>query len=162
MTSLLAGPSVRRSRTVHGENAPPLRCCERPNRFRQVAVERVKEFSELPREPPEFVEPRPPASWPTTGAIKCEDLVIRYAVRPPALSPLPSGMDPDEHRVLLGSRNCQTSCTICRLRFGLVRKSVFWVERDRGRAPSRCRSSASWNRWRGASSLTAWMSRRLA
>ncbi|RPD54947.1 multidrug resistance-associated ABC transporter [Lentinus tigrinus ALCF2SS1-7] len=44
-----------------------------------VAVERVKEFSELPREPPEFVEPRPPASWPTSGEIKCEDLVIRYA-----------------------------------------------------------------------------------
>ncbi|KAI0717016.1 multidrug resistance-associated ABC transporter [Earliella scabrosa] len=44
-----------------------------------VAVERVKEFSELPREPSEFIEPRPPASWPTEGAIQCEDLVIRYA-----------------------------------------------------------------------------------
>ncbi|KAI0754233.1 multidrug resistance-associated ABC transporter [Daedaleopsis nitida] len=44
-----------------------------------VAVERVKEFSELPREPPEFMEPRPPASWPASGEIKCEDLVIRYA-----------------------------------------------------------------------------------
>ncbi|TFK92526.1 multidrug resistance-associated ABC transporter [Polyporus arcularius HHB13444] len=44
-----------------------------------VAVERVKEFSELPREPPEFIEPRPPASWPTSGLIQCEDLVIRYA-----------------------------------------------------------------------------------
>ena len=29
-----------------------------------VAVERVKEFSELQQEPPEYVEPRPPASWP--------------------------------------------------------------------------------------------------
>ena len=46
----------------------------------QVAVERIKEFSELAREPPEFIEPRPPASWPSSGAIKCEDLVIRYAV----------------------------------------------------------------------------------
>ncbi|OJT05133.1 ABC transporter ATP-binding protein/permease VMR1, partial [Trametes pubescens] len=44
-----------------------------------VAVERVKEFSELPREPPEFIEPRPSASWPTSGAITCENLVIRYA-----------------------------------------------------------------------------------
>ncbi|TBU28095.1 multidrug resistance-associated ABC transporter [Dichomitus squalens] len=44
-----------------------------------VAVERVKEFSELPQEPPEFIEPRPPASWPEKGEIKCEDLVIRYA-----------------------------------------------------------------------------------
>jgi ABC-type multidrug transport system fused ATPase/permease subunit len=46
-----------------------------------VALERVKEYSELPREPPEFIEPRPPASWPSTGAIECQDLVIQYAVR---------------------------------------------------------------------------------
>jgi ABC-type multidrug transport system fused ATPase/permease subunit len=45
-----------------------------------VALERVKEYSELVREPPEFIEPRPPASWPSSGAIECEDLVIRYAV----------------------------------------------------------------------------------
>ncbi len=45
-----------------------------------VALERVKEYSELVREPPEFIEPRPPQSWPSRGAIKCEDLVIRYAV----------------------------------------------------------------------------------
>lgn len=56
----------------------------------QVALERVKEYSELAREPPEFVEPRPPASWPSAGAIRCEDLVIRYAVRltPPLETPL--------------------------------------------------------------------------
>ncbi|KAJ7126233.1 P-loop containing nucleoside triphosphate hydrolase protein [Mycena epipterygia] len=45
-----------------------------------VALERVKEYSELKREAPEFMEPRPPATWPSTGAIRCEDLVIRYAV----------------------------------------------------------------------------------
>ncbi|KAH9947499.1 multidrug resistance-associated ABC transporter [Amylocystis lapponica] len=44
-----------------------------------VAVERIKEFSELQREPPEFIEPRPPASWPASGAVVVEDLVIRYA-----------------------------------------------------------------------------------
>ncbi|TFK34287.1 multidrug resistance-associated ABC transporter [Crucibulum laeve] len=44
-----------------------------------VAVERVKEYSDLPQEPAEFIEPRPAASWPAQGAIKCEDLVIRYA-----------------------------------------------------------------------------------
>lgn len=43
-------------------------------------MERVKEYIELPQEPPEFIEPRPPASWPTEGAIKCENLDIRYAV----------------------------------------------------------------------------------
>ena len=47
----------------------------------QVALERVKEYSELKREPAEYIEPRPPASWPEHGAIKCENLVIRYAVR---------------------------------------------------------------------------------
>ncbi|KAJ8520309.1 hypothetical protein ONZ45_g2846 [Pleurotus djamor] len=44
-----------------------------------VALERVKEYSELPREPPEFVHPRPSQHWPSNGAIKCENLVIRYA-----------------------------------------------------------------------------------
>lgn len=45
-----------------------------------VALERVKEFSELPQEPPEFIEPRPAASWPHEGAIDVDGLVIRYAV----------------------------------------------------------------------------------
>jgi len=45
-----------------------------------VAVERVKEFSEVEREPPEFLEPRPPAAWPHEGSIVVEDLSIRYAV----------------------------------------------------------------------------------
>jgi hypothetical protein len=47
----------------------------------QVALERVKEYTDLKREPPEIVEPRPSAAWPSQGGIKCEDLVIRYAVR---------------------------------------------------------------------------------
>lgn len=45
-----------------------------------VALERVKEFSELAQEPAEFIEPRPPASWPQEGAIHVENLVVRYAV----------------------------------------------------------------------------------
>ncbi|KAJ7598811.1 multidrug resistance-associated ABC transporter [Mycena floridula] len=44
-----------------------------------VAVERVKEYSEIPKEGAEFVEPRPPKSWPSMGAISCSSLVIRYA-----------------------------------------------------------------------------------
>jgi hypothetical protein len=50
-----------------------------------VALERVKEYSELKREAAEFIEPRPPMSWPSRGEIKVEDLVVRYAVSP--LSP---------------------------------------------------------------------------
>jgi ABC-type multidrug transport system fused ATPase/permease subunit len=45
-----------------------------------VALERVKEYSVLKREPAEFVEPRPAASWPSTGQIEIQDLVVRYAV----------------------------------------------------------------------------------
>jgi ABC-type multidrug transport system fused ATPase/permease subunit len=55
-------------------------CPGSPTQCSQVSVERIKEYSELEREPPEFVEPRPPASWPTTGRIECKDLVIRYSV----------------------------------------------------------------------------------
>lgn len=45
-----------------------------------VALERIKEYSELPREAPEFIEPRPSASWPHNGGISVEKLEIRYAV----------------------------------------------------------------------------------
>jgi ABC-type multidrug transport system fused ATPase/permease subunit len=44
-----------------------------------VAMERIVEYSELPLEAPEFVEPRPPASWPSEGAIDVSNLVIRYS-----------------------------------------------------------------------------------
>lgn len=44
-----------------------------------VAVERVKEFSEIDQEPPEFIHPRPAPSWPSEGAIAVQDLSIRYA-----------------------------------------------------------------------------------
>jgi len=45
-----------------------------------VALERVKEYSILPREGPEFVEPRPPVSWPEKGKLEVQNLVVRYAV----------------------------------------------------------------------------------
>ncbi|KAJ7147002.1 ATP-binding cassette transporter [Mycena epipterygia] len=44
-----------------------------------VGLERIKEYSDLAQEPPEFIEPRPHPSWPQDGAIRCENLVIRYA-----------------------------------------------------------------------------------
>jgi ABC-type multidrug transport system fused ATPase/permease subunit len=44
-------------------------------------LERVKEYTtDIEREPPEFIEPRPAASWPSSGAIFCQNLVVRYAV----------------------------------------------------------------------------------
>lgn len=44
-----------------------------------VGLERLQEMCELPLEAPEYTEPRPPASWPSQGAIEVSKLVIRYA-----------------------------------------------------------------------------------
>ncbi|KAF9460036.1 multidrug resistance-associated ABC transporter [Collybia nuda] len=44
-----------------------------------VAVERIKEYSEVPREGAEYISPRPPASWPSFGSISCQNLVVQYA-----------------------------------------------------------------------------------
>ena len=43
-----------------------------------MAVERVKEYSELPKEGPEFIEPRPPAAWPTEGNFKKDSELSGY------------------------------------------------------------------------------------
>ncbi|KAF8438137.1 hypothetical protein L210DRAFT_968152 [Boletus edulis BED1] len=68
-----------------------------------VALERVKEYSELKRESPEFVEPRPDASWPQNGHIKCEDLVIRYAPElPNVLHHISFEVQPGEKIGILG------------------------------------------------------------
>ncbi|KAH7925973.1 P-loop containing nucleoside triphosphate hydrolase protein [Leucogyrophana mollusca] len=68
-----------------------------------VALERVKEYSDLKREPAEFIEPRPPASWPDDGAIKCEDLVIRYSPElPDVLHKLNFEIRPGEKVGILG------------------------------------------------------------
>ncbi|KAI0338006.1 ATP-binding cassette transporter [Trametopsis cervina] len=68
-----------------------------------VAVERIKEFTEVKREPPEFIEPRPPASWPSKGEIKCEDLVIKYAPElPDVLHNLNFEVKPGEKIGVLG------------------------------------------------------------
>ncbi|EGO03880.1 hypothetical protein SERLA73DRAFT_84054 [Serpula lacrymans var. lacrymans S7.3] len=68
-----------------------------------VALERVKEYSELKREPPEFIEPRPPSSWPENGAITCDNLVIRYAPElPNVLHNINFNIHPGEKVGILG------------------------------------------------------------
>lgn len=61
-----------------------------------VAMERIKEYSDLKAEGPEFIEPRPPKSWPSTGNIEVKELVIRYAVSlvPPRLRRVLQASDP--------------------------------------------------------------------
>jgi len=68
-----------------------------------VAVERVKEYSELKPEGSEIVEPRPPETWPAVGAIECQDLVIRYAPElPDVLHEISFSVDPGEKVGILG------------------------------------------------------------
>ncbi|KAH7910130.1 hypothetical protein BJ138DRAFT_1127138 [Hygrophoropsis aurantiaca] len=68
-----------------------------------VALERVKEYSELTRESPEFIEPRPPQTWPDNGSIICENLVIRYAPElPNVLHELNFEIKPGEKVGILG------------------------------------------------------------
>ncbi|KAF9051842.1 multidrug resistance-associated ABC transporter [Panaeolus papilionaceus] len=68
-----------------------------------VALERVKEYTEVKREPAEFIEPRPAASWPAEGAVQCEDLVIRYAPElPDVLHHLNFEINPGEKVGILG------------------------------------------------------------
>ncbi|KAJ6612172.1 multidrug resistance-associated ABC transporter [Mycena sp. CBHHK59/15] len=50
-----------------------------------VALERVNEYCAVQQEPPEFIAPRPSASWPAHGAIQYRDLVVRYAPELPAV-----------------------------------------------------------------------------
>ncbi|KAF8649184.1 hypothetical protein AX16_005982 [Volvariella volvacea WC 439] len=68
-----------------------------------VALERVKEYSELAREPPEYIEPRPPKEWPPSGHIECQDLVIRYAPElPNVLHKITFEIKPGEKVGILG------------------------------------------------------------
>ncbi|KAH8829370.1 multidrug resistance-associated ABC transporter [Flagelloscypha sp. PMI_526] len=68
-----------------------------------VALERVKEYTDLPAEGAEFIEPRPAASWPENGEIQCENLVIKYASDlPDVLHDLSFNIKPGEKVGILG------------------------------------------------------------
>ncbi|KAJ6552953.1 multidrug resistance-associated ABC transporter [Mycena capillaripes] len=68
-----------------------------------VGLERVKEYSDLDQEPPEFIEPRPDPSWPEHGAIRCENIIVRYAPElPDVLHNLTFNVNPGEKIGILG------------------------------------------------------------
>uniref|UniRef100_A0A0C9QRI0 TSA: Wollemia nobilis Ref_Wollemi_Transcript_12757_5054 transcribed RNA sequence n=1 Tax=Wollemia nobilis TaxID=56998 RepID=A0A0C9QRI0_9CONI len=49
-----------------------------------VSVERIKQYMNLPSEPPAIIETsRPPVSWPSEGRIQLENLKIRYRPNAP-------------------------------------------------------------------------------
>lgn len=75
-----------------------------------VALERIKEYSELKQEAPEFIEPRPPASWPESGAITVEKLVIRYAPDlPDVLHGINFTVSPGSKVGIVGATGCGKS-----------------------------------------------------
>ncbi|KAJ7485719.1 multidrug resistance-associated ABC transporter [Mycena latifolia] len=68
-----------------------------------VALERIKEYSEIPPEPEEFTDLRPPTSWPAQGKIQCQDLVVRYTPQlPPVLHGLTFDIAPGEKIGIIG------------------------------------------------------------
>jgi ABC-type multidrug transport system fused ATPase/permease subunit len=75
-----------------------------------VALERIKEYTEVSQEAPEFVEPRPPASWPADGAISVDNLVIRYAPDlPDVLHGISFEVAPREKVGVVGATGCGKS-----------------------------------------------------
>ena len=51
-----------------------------------VSVERMSEYAGMQQEPPSVIEAnRPPASWPSKGAVKFSNLLVRYR---PGLPPV--------------------------------------------------------------------------
>lgn len=75
-----------------------------------VAMERIKEYSEVPVEGDELVEPRPPASWPSAGELEVKDLVIRYAPDlPNVLHKISFRVKPSEKVGIVGATGCGKS-----------------------------------------------------
>ncbi|CED85202.1 multidrug resistance-associated abc transporter [Phaffia rhodozyma] len=75
-----------------------------------IAVERLKEYSELPQEARELIEPRPEASWPSSGKISVQDLVIKYAPNlPNVLHSVSFEVDTESKVGIVGPTGCGKS-----------------------------------------------------
>lgn len=74
------------------------------NEMNLNAIERVQEYLEIDEEPPSKVpENEPPVSWPQTGEIKVEDLVVQYAPEnPPVLRDVSFHVKPREKVGIVG------------------------------------------------------------
>ncbi|WWD20306.1 hypothetical protein CI109_104782 [Kwoniella shandongensis] len=67
-------------------------------------------FTDLKREAAEYIEPRPPAAWPASGAISVENLVIRYAPDlPDVLHHISFKVAPREKIGIVGATGCGKS-----------------------------------------------------
>ncbi|KAK6917096.1 ABC transporter-like, ATP-binding domain [Dillenia turbinata] len=98
ITSLLSGVLRQASRAENGLNA----------------VERVGTYIDLPSEAPVIIESnRPPLGWPSVGAIKFEDVVLRYRMElPPVLHGLSFTILPSEKLGIVGRTGAGKSSMI--------------------------------------------------
>ncbi|GJJ76107.1 hypothetical protein EMPS_08466 [Entomortierella parvispora] len=56
------------------------------NEMNMNSVERIREYMDLPQEPPAVIEgSRPPPGWPNNGEIEVENLVMQYSPEDPAV-----------------------------------------------------------------------------
>lgn len=90
-----------------------------------VAVERVKQFSELPQERAEFVEPRPSPDWPASGKLVVQDLEIKYAPDlPTVLHKINLAVEPGTRCAIVGSTGSgKVRRRDCSPRLGLERSA---------------------------------------
>ncbi len=107
-----------------------------------VAMERIKEYSEVPIEGPEYIEPRPPASWPHAGELDVKDLVIKYAPDlPSVLHKISFNVKPSEKVGIVGATGCGKS-TLALSLFRFVEPTEGSISID-GVSESLCVGSAS-------------------
>ncbi|KAK1577081.1 hypothetical protein Q3G72_018839 [Acer saccharum] len=66
-----------------------------------ISVERIKQFMNIPPEPPAIVEDnRPPSSWPSKGRIELQELkALEQCQLKTTISSLPNNLDSSAHRV---------------------------------------------------------------
>ncbi|KAF8979257.1 hypothetical protein BGZ46_005664 [Entomortierella lignicola] len=74
------------------------------NEMNMNSVERVREYMELPQEPPAVIEgSRPPPGWPNNGEITVENLVMQYSPEdPPVIRDVSFHINPREKVGIVG------------------------------------------------------------
>ncbi|KAF9106720.1 hypothetical protein BGX27_009048 [Mortierella sp. AM989] len=74
------------------------------NEMNMNSVERVREYMDLPQEPPAVIEgSRPPPGWPNNGEIQVENLVMQYSPEdPPVIRDVSFHINPREKVGIVG------------------------------------------------------------